>query len=105
MGEKCSYLCEEERVGGSWETEIAEMSWISDILHIPRKIAIGGGGGRIWAGISAPLGRSRTRDKREGEFEMLSSEYLRSTEYDGFPEEDMRDFTYMPYPLLHILFI
>ena len=104
MGEKCSYLSEEERVGGSWETEIAEMSWISDILHIPRKIAIGGGeegsepGFQLrWVGVE--------RETREGEFEMLSSEYLRSAEYDGFPEEDMRDFTYMSYPLLQILFI
>ena len=44
-----------------------------------------------WVGVE--------RETREGEFEMLSSEY------DGFPEEDMRDFTNMSYPLLHILFI
>ena len=50
-----------------------------------------------WVGVE--------RETREGEFEMLSSEYLRSAEYGGFPEEDMIYFTNMSYPLLHILFI
>ena len=40
-----------------------------------------------WVGVE--------RETREGEFEMLSSEYLRSAEYDGFPEEEIGDFTNM----------
>ena len=49
-----------------------------------------------WVGVE--------RETREGEFEMLSSEYLRSAEYDGFAEEEIRDFSDMfPSPPQHTL--
>ena len=49
-----------------------------------------------WVGVE--------RETREGEFEMLSSEYLRSAEYDGFPEGEIGDFSDMsPSPPQHTL--
>ena len=44
------------------------------------------------------------RETREGEFEMLSCEYLRSAEYDGFAEEEMRDLPTCLLPPVNILF-